>query len=160
MHDPLDMVVGSALAQVVELIITQYEWFFQNDASLPWDHLLPSTHLGLYQPPPTTSPGPTNREKKGKGKKAPPPPSNSIAMSSPPALPPPNFHEGGKQKTASQPPSHAPPSPPNSSLPPTQSLYQALTIPAPRSGKTAVPTKQEGITRQERTAKEKESTHL
>ena len=160
MHDPLDMVVGSALAQVVELIITQYELFFQNDASLPWDHLLPSTPLGLYQPPPTTSPGPTNREKKGKGKKAPPPPSNSIAMSSPPASPSLNVHEGGKQKTGSQPPSHAPLSPPMSSLPPTQSLYPAIPIPAPRSGKPAIPTKPEGISRQERTAKEKESTHL
>ena len=93
-HDPLDMTVGSALAQVVELIIIQYEWFFQNDASLPWDHLLPSNPLSLCQPsstfdsllstspPSQPSPVPTTRERKGKGKKAPPPPSTDFSSSS------------------------------------------------------------------------------
>ena len=160
-HDPLDMMVGSALAQVVELIITQYEWFFQNDASLPWDHLLPTTPLGLYQPcrPTATEDRPATMERqKGKGKKAPPPPSSATVTSSPPASPQtPASHrskslEGGRLKTASQPPSHAPPNPP------TPSLYPGLPpIPAPRSSKPAIPTKPEGITR---AARDKESTQL
>eukprot|EP00092_Neocalanus_flemingeri_P030479 GFUD01033086.1.p1 GENE.GFUD01033086.1~~GFUD01033086.1.p1 ORF type:complete len:647 (-),score=306.09 GFUD01033086.1:446-2386(-) len=87
-HDPLDVTVGSALAQVVELIITKYEWFFQNDASLPWDHLLPTSPLGLLCQPPSTSspfhpsPVPTTRDRKGKGKKAPPPPSTDFSSPS------------------------------------------------------------------------------
>jgi len=161
-HDPMDMMVGSALAQVVELIITQYEWFFQNDASLPWDHLLPTTPLGLYQsplPPSTIANAPTTMERKGKGKKAPPPPSTPNVTSSSPSSPlTPATH---RHKTANQPPSHAPPSPPQS----TPSLYPALPpsafpIPAPRSSKPAVPTKPVGMLSQDRSAKEKETTQL
>lgn len=157
-HDPLDMMVGSALAQVVELIITQYEWFFQNDASLPWDHLLPTTPLGQCQA--TTTYAPTTMERKGKGKKAPPPPSTTTVPSSPPPTSPQTpssrhrlkSKEDEKLKTASQPPSHAPPNPP------TTSLYPTLPpIPAPRTSKPAIPTKPESIAR---TGREKESTHL
>jgi len=103
-HDPMDMTVGSALAQVVELIITQYEYFFQNDATLPWDHLLPTTPLGLCQPPSISdsllntyslsnqSPVPTTREKKGKGKKAPLPPTVDFSPNvSPSPSPTPNL---------------------------------------------------------------------
>ena len=132
-HDPLDMMAGSALAQVVELIITQYEWFFQNDASLPWDHLLPTTPLGLYQPgrPTATEDRPATMERqKGKGKKAPPPPSSATVTSSPPASPQtPASHrskslEGGRPKTATQPcspqPSHSQPVPQPASHPSTK----------------------------------------
>ena len=45
MHDTLDISTGSCLARVVEQIISQYPWFFQNDASLAWDHLLPPGSL-------------------------------------------------------------------------------------------------------------------
>merc|ERR1719318_2106848 len=82
------MMVGSALAQVVELIITQYEWFFQNDASLPWDHLLPTTPLGLNLPASTNTNAPSTMERRGKGKKAPQPPSNANVTGSPPPSPP------------------------------------------------------------------------
>ena len=145
-HDPLDMVVGNALAQVVELIITQYEWFFQNDASLPWDHLLPSTPLGLHQSStmPDASPIPTTRERKMKGKKAPPPPSSTLISSPPPS--PLIRGDGVKHKTSSQPPGHAPPSPPLS-----------FPVPAPRNIKPALPTKPEGLALHERT---RENTHL
>lgn len=145
-HDPLDMVVGNALAQVVELIITQYEWFFQNDASLPWDHLLPTTPLGLHQSStmPDASPIPTTRERKMKGKKAPPPPSSTLISSPPPS--PLIRGDGVKHKTSSQPPGHAPPSPPLS-----------FPVPAPRNIKPALPTKPEGLALHERT---RENTHL
>jgi len=155
-HDPLDMMVGSALAQVVELIITQYEWFFQNDASLPWDHLLPTTPLCQYQSSPTTTTyNPTTIERKGKGKKAPQPPTSPPTSPQTPASSPRSKSkedERSKPPASSQPPSHAPPNPPTSTLYPT-----LPPVPAPRSIKPAIPTKPEGISR---TGREKESTHL
>lgn len=35
-HDTMDVNVGNSLATVVELIITQFDWFFQNDADIEW----------------------------------------------------------------------------------------------------------------------------
>ena len=55
-HDPMDVSVSSSLARVVEQIISQYQWFFQNDAQMPsWDHQLPVC-LSLV----TSSSGDTN----------------------------------------------------------------------------------------------------
>jgi len=90
--DPMDVSVSSCLARVVEVIISQYQWFFQNDAQPSWDHQLPAHlnpapdnvsapaanhHLAATPPAATLtnhSPVPNTRERKSKVKKAPLPP--------------------------------------------------------------------------------------
>ena len=54
----MDVGVNSSLSKVVELIISQYDWFFQNDATLStWDELLtPVLHT---LPVPVSQPGDT-----------------------------------------------------------------------------------------------------
>jgi len=158
-HDTLDISTGSCLARVVEQIISQYQWFFQNDGSQPWDHLLPSSSLtvtnSLPQPAvpslPSTlnsSPVPNTRERKGKGKKAPPPPGESL---SPPNSSPSHARLSGDnfqpekvtnlhRKTNSM-----------DGVESNTNLYPALSdsfpVPAPRNIKPVVPSKPEGISR-------------
>jgi len=119
-HDTMDVSVGNSLAQVVELIIDQYDWFFQNDdQSLDWGADLPTTSLGPCPPPPpgpeaetlgfalasvgqtslpsTSSPVPTTRERKSKGKKAPAPPGESPGPS------PQHHNQSGEIGWATQP---------------------------------------------------------
>lgn len=102
-QDVLDVGAGGVLAQVVELIISEQSWFFQNDPNIEWNSKLPT--LGPCTPVTieesfkfddnstifaglacainipvsiTSSPTPANREKNKKNKKAPaPPPSYS-----------------------------------------------------------------------------------
>jgi len=94
--DPMDISVSSSLSRVVEMIIIQYKWFFQNDAQLPsWDHQLPvcltacqlspgsidTNHLAtpaLALNMSQISPVPNTRERKSKFKKAPLPPSGDL----------------------------------------------------------------------------------
>lgn len=102
-HDTMDVTVGNSLAMVVELIIDQVDWFFQNDPAIDWSENLhhigpphsPGEEPSGGKPPPTTtttsvstsagplssisssstsSPVPTARDRKFKGKKAPAPP--------------------------------------------------------------------------------------
>lgn len=119
-HDTMDVTVGNSLAQVVELIIDQYNWFFQNDdQSLDWSAGLPVSSLGPCPPPTpgpesetlgfalasagqtslpsTSSPVPTTRERKSKGKKAPAPPVDSPGPS------PQHSHATGEIGWAQQP---------------------------------------------------------
>ena len=94
MSDPMDVSVSSCLARVVEVIISQYQWFFQNDAQPSWDHQLPAqlcpatdNHLATPLSPPASfshhSPVPNTRERKSKVKKAPLPPDTGSPSSSP-----------------------------------------------------------------------------
>jgi len=167
-HDPLDISVGSCLARVVETIITQYHWLFQNDAVVAWDHQLPAGPLGPCTPPSNSdmlalarpaaprlasSPMPTTRERKGKGKKAPPPPELGHAS-------PTQSHASPSSQSHASPPGHAP-SPSNSPSPHSRQQQPAANhnadhspappalfpVPAPRSVKPAVPSKPEGISR-------------
>jgi len=83
-HDPMDVNMGNCLAGVIELIITQYNWFFQNDELLEWGLGLPSFPLACRPPspsngsdlcplppsinlPPMASPVPTTRERRRAG---------------------------------------------------------------------------------------------
>lgn len=144
-HDTLDISTGSCLARVVEQIISQYPWFFQNDASLAWDHLLPPGSLrGREREPSLTSQSPGQPSKVverrgGKGKKAPLPPAESLSPTqSSPSHPRLGGDNSGPEKDSVE------------SLE-TASLYPVLPetfpVPAPRSIKPAVPSKPEGISR-------------
>jgi len=107
-QDALDVGVGGLLAQVVELIILQQSWFFQNDPPIVWDDKL--APLGTCVPMPgdsppslgqsianainipvsiTSSPLPTSRDKNKKVKKAPAPPADpqNENQGSPPGSP-------------------------------------------------------------------------
>ena len=55
--DTMDVAVSASLARAVEAIISQYSWFFQNDAShFPsWDHQLPVSLACLATPLPDSS---------------------------------------------------------------------------------------------------------
>jgi len=109
-HDPMDVAVGARLAAVVEMVIAQYQWLFQNDSVCDWGEGLPPSPLSCRPPSPgldqghqglsqghlelvnTTSssqasPVPTTRERKNKGKsKAPAPLSPQGSPGSPIAL--------------------------------------------------------------------------
>lgn len=96
-HDPMDVSVSNRLSGVVELIITQYQWLFQNDTLPDWGVGLPPSPLACRPPSPTpgmeplppsppalTSPLPTTRERRSKGKsKAPAPLSPQGSPASP-----------------------------------------------------------------------------
>ena len=53
----MDVAVSASLARAVEAIISQYSWFFQNDAShFPsWDHQLPDSLACRATPLPDSS---------------------------------------------------------------------------------------------------------
>ena len=55
--DTMDVAVSASLARAVEAIISQYSWFFQNDAShFPsWDHQLPDSLACRATPLPDSS---------------------------------------------------------------------------------------------------------
>jgi len=134
LHDTMDVTMGNSLAQVVETIILQYDWFFQNDdQSLDWATGLTTSSLGPC-PPPTprpesealgfalasagqtsiSSPVPTTRERKTKGKKAPAPP---VALGSPgPHHQPSSDHQYNTSPVS--PPQQDPPSPVHLQHPP------------------------------------------
>jgi len=107
-HDPMDVGTGARLAAVVEMVIAQYQWLFQNDSVCEWGEGLPPAPLSCRPPSPTlgqgslsqeplelantissslASPVPTTRERKNKGKsKAPAPLSPQGSPGSPIAM--------------------------------------------------------------------------
>jgi len=109
-HDPMDVGIGARLAAVVEMVIAQYQWLFQNDSVCEWGEGLPPAPLSCRPPSPTLSQGtlglsqgpfelantissslaspvPTTRERKNKGKsKAPAPLSPQGSPGSPIAM--------------------------------------------------------------------------
>ena len=100
-QDVMDVGAGGVLAQVVELIILQQSWFFQNEKEIVWsEHLnplgacspsvnheaVPSLMAGMASAVSipvslASSPHPSARDKKGKNKKAPAPTPSPLSTS-------------------------------------------------------------------------------